>query len=105
MDHPHLPDVPGRPNPYHPRPVVAPTSGMATAALVFGIIGFLGGWCLFGIPCLIAIGCGHLGMSETKNGTKAGRGSAVAGLILGYVCVVPMALIAIWLFLGATADS
>ncbi|MCW2877809.1 MAG: hypothetical protein JWQ95_1909 [Sphaerisporangium sp.] len=41
-----------------------------------------------------------LATAETKTGKKAGHGSAVAGLILGYICVVPMALITILFILG-----
>jgi hypothetical protein len=55
---------------------------------------------MFGLPCILAIACGHLATAETKTGKKAGHGSAVAGLILGYICVVPMALITILFILG-----
>lgn len=105
MDYDPPPPVPYHPHVVH-RIVMAPSSGAATAALVFGIIGILGGWCLFGIPCVIAIICGHVGMADTKDGSKAGRGNAVAGLVLGYVCVVPMILVTVWLlvsFVGGMA--
>lgn len=69
--------------------VSAPTSGWATASLVFGIFGLLGGFCLFAIPCIVAVICGHVGLSATKDGSRGGRGMAVAGLILGYVVVGP----------------
>lgn len=61
-----------------------PTSGYATASLVFGIIGVLGGWCMFGIPCVIAVLTGHLALKETKTGQRGGHGMAIAGLIMGY---------------------
>jgi len=67
----------------------APASGWAVASLVFGILGMLGGFCLFGIPCIAAVICGHAGLIDTKNGAKGGRGLAVAGLILGYLFVAP----------------
>lgn len=79
-------------------PRAVPTSGMATASLVFGLIGFFGGWCAFGLPCLIAIVCGHFAWKETKNGSKAGHGQAVTGLILGYVIAVPAALTTVLIF-------
>ncbi len=82
---------------YAPPPRVAPTSGWATAALVLGLIGALGGWCMLGIPCLIGVIAGHIGLKETATGEKGGRGMAVAGLILGYLFVVPWAL---FFFLG-----
>jgi hypothetical protein len=105
MTNPHQPEqpppVPYSPDPYQQswpqpayiQPVIVtqpmPSSGMATASLVFGIFGILGGWCLLGIPCIIAVVCGHAGLSQTKNGTMGGRGQAVAGLIMGYLVVGP----------------
>ncbi|WP_158277833.1 DUF4190 domain-containing protein [Pseudosporangium ferrugineum] len=75
----------------------APTSGWATASMVLGILGALGGWCMLGIPCFVAIVAGHAGLIDTKNGSKGGRGLAVTGLVLGYVFIVPWAL---FFFLG-----
>ncbi|MEU8271247.1 DUF4190 domain-containing protein [Sphaerisporangium sp. NPDC049002] len=84
----------------YPPPRVVPTSGYATASLVLGIVGILDGWCMFGLPCILAVACGHLGISETKNGEKAGHGNAIAGLILGYIFVIPMALFTIFVIMG-----
>ncbi|MEQ4721945.1 DUF4190 domain-containing protein [Nonomuraea sp. B19D2] len=66
-----------------------PTSGVAVASLIFGIIGLLGSWCLFGIPSIVAIVLGHVAARKTKRGIRPGHGMAVAGLILGYVVVIP----------------
>jgi hypothetical protein len=55
------------------------TSGWATASLVFGMLGVLGGWCLFAVPCMAAVICGHAGLRDTNGGMKGGRGMAVAG--------------------------
>ena len=52
---------------------------------------------MLGIPCLIAVIAGHIGLKDTATGERGGRGAAVAGLILGYVFVVPWAL---FFFLG-----
>lgn len=65
-----------------------PTSGWAIASLVTGILGVLGGFCLLGIPCIIAVICGHAGLIEARNG-KGGRGLAIAGLVMGYLFVGP----------------
>lgn len=73
-----------------------PTSGTATAAMIMGVIGVLGGWCMFGLPCFIAVLLGHAAMKETKTGARGGHGMAVAGLILGY----PFAVM--WAILGIT---
>lgn len=101
---PYPPVVPGSPAPQqygqpypppgYPQQVVVaagpPTSAWATASLVFGIIGALGGWCMFAIPCFIAVVCGHAALRETNGGVKSGRGMAQAGLILGYLFVGPI---------------
>jgi hypothetical protein len=82
-------------SPYQPYQQVVivqgpPTSGFAVASLVLGILGVLGGWCLFAIPCLLAVICGHVGLGATKNSARSGRGMAVAGLILGYLAIGPI---------------
>ncbi|MEV4571025.1 DUF4190 domain-containing protein [Nonomuraea sp. NPDC049419] len=71
---------------------------MAAAALVFGILGLLGGWCLAGLPSIIAIILGHVAARQTKNGARSGHGVGVAGLVLGYVAVVPAIVVFIALF-------
>ncbi|MEH0844954.1 DUF4190 domain-containing protein [Micromonospora sp. CPCC 205711] len=93
---------------HYPPPVVitaAPTSGTATAAMVLGIIGVLGGWCVFGLPCILAVILGHVGLHETREGRKAGRGMAVAGLVLGYVFVVPMITLTVMMFFGSVLGA
>lgn len=77
-----------------------PSSSVATAALVFGVIGILAGWCTLGLPCLLAVVLGHLGVNETRNEVMSGRGAAVAGLILGYVMLVPAIILCFSMFLG-----
>ncbi|MEU1844146.1 DUF4190 domain-containing protein [Micromonospora sediminicola] len=85
------------------RPVL--TSGMATASLVLGILGVLGGWCLFGLPCLLAVVLGHLALRETRDGARSGHGMAVAGLVLGYVFVGPMILFTLMVFFGGVLTA
>lgn len=86
------------PAPYgygYPQPMLVvkpPPSGTAIASLIFGIMGILGGWCLAGIPCVIAVLCGHAGLADTRNNAKSGRGMAIAGLIMGYLSVIPAVL-------------
>ena len=64
----------------------------AVTSLVFGIIGVLGGFCLLGIPCVLAVITGHAGMIDARNGT-GGRGLAVAGLVMGYLFVAPATIV------------
>lgn len=66
-----------------------PTSGTAVASMVLGIVGVLGGWCLIGIPCILAVIFGHLGMNECETQNKSGKGMAITGLVLGYLFVGP----------------
>ena len=69
------------------------TSGISVASMVLGIVGVVFGWCMFGVPSLLAVIFGHVGLNDTRTNQRAGRGMAVAGLILGYVALVP----ALWL--------
>jgi Domain of unknown function (DUF4190) len=72
-------------------PVARPTSGLAVAALVLGIL-----W-LWGIGSLLAVIFGHLAMSETRDGRKGGQGLAVAGLVLGWIGVAVLLLVIVGL--------
>lgn len=77
----HYAPVPG----YY-APPVAPSSGLAIASMVCGIVGYL--TCYFvailGIPAVI---CGHMALSQIKNSPvpMGGRGMAITGLVLGYL--------------------
>ncbi|MEV4544753.1 DUF4190 domain-containing protein [Micromonospora echinaurantiaca] len=102
--------VPYRPGGYPPavqRAAVQPplTSGLATASMVLGILGVLGGWCLFGLPCILAVVLGHLALRETRDGTRSGHGMAVAGLVMGYVFVGPMIAFTIMVFFGSAMGA
>lgn len=69
-----------------------PTSPWSVVSLVFGIISVLGGFCLLGIPCVAAVITGHAGLIDARNG-KGGRGLALAGLVMGYLFVIPAVII------------
>ena len=103
------PPDPPQPPPGYPPYVVAqppPVSGAAVTSLVFGIIGALGGFCAFGIPCIIAVLAGHQALHDTiPKGSKTGRGMAIAGLILGYLFVIPAAILLITGGIGSLLDS
>lgn len=76
------------------------TSAYATASLVFGILGLVTSCCTFGVFSLIAVIFGHVALGETKHGARGGHGSAVAGLILGYLIVVPAVIFSITVVFG-----
>lgn len=100
----YVPVVPASPSPQGWQPpyppqvvqhVVAaspPTSGWAVTSFVFGILGVLRGFCLFGIPCVIAVISGHAELIDARNG-KGGRGLALAGLVMGYLFVAPAIIV------------
>jgi Domain of unknown function (DUF4190) len=66
---------------YTPGP---PTSGLAIAALVCGILGLV----TLGVASIAAVVCGHLAWRETSTGERAGHGMTIAGLVLGYLPIV-----------------
>lgn len=67
------------------------TAGIAITSLVLGIVGLLTIWlCGLGVLCAIpAVICGHIGYARVKQsaGALAGRGLAMAGLIMGYLSI------------------
>jgi uncharacterized membrane protein YvbJ len=73
------------------------TSGMAIAALIMGILGFL----FFGLLSILAIIFGAIGISQTnKDPYLKGKGMATAGLVLGIIGIVGgiiwLIVVAIW---------
>lgn len=91
----------GQPQGYQPygfQPVAqqSKTSGMAIASLVCSLSGIL----LCGIPAVLGVIFGFIGLSQTKDGARNGRGMAVAGLIVG------IAVVALWgvLWIAVAAD-
>lgn len=108
-------DRPVRPESYPPPPPayvaqatwqmvpVAPSSTVSVWAMVLGIVGVFGGWCLLGLPNLAAIVLGHVGLNDTKDGRKSGRGMAITGLVTGYVMILPAVILFFYMVLGAAA--
>jgi hypothetical protein len=82
--------------------VSQPTNGKATAALILGIISWLGGNILTGIPAIIL---GHMALNEinNSNGIQGGKGSAITGLILGYIASGGIAVCLFCYVLGGLA--
>lgn len=63
-----------------------PTSGLAIAALVLGIVGF----------SPLAVIFGHVAVHKINKGSgESGRGMAVAGLVLGWIGVAAFLLVLI----------
>lgn len=89
IDGPGAPPPPPPPpgTPWQPGPPAGPArnNGMAIAALVCGIAGFL---CL--IPGILGIILGFVAKNQIRqsNGTQRGDGMATAGIVLGCIWVV-----------------
>lgn len=65
------------------------TSGMAITSMILGIVSLIGGFLLL-IPPILAVIFGHLSLSETKkNPGLGGRGMGIAGLVMGYLALIP----------------
>ncbi len=70
-------------------PPVAPTSGIAIASMVCGIVALF--TCYFaGFLGVVAVICGHIALGQIKNSPVpvGGRGMAISGLVLGYLGIL-----------------
>lgn len=98
-DDPASPYAPPAANPVAPVvgggvQMAPPTSGLAIASIVCGILSlffcFCGGM-LLGIPAVI---CGHMALKQTGSESPGmpprmgGRGMAIAGLVMGYIGIL-----------------
>ncbi len=86
---------------YQPVLVAAPSSGAATASLIFGILSYV---FLPVIGAIVAVICGHvaLGQIRASGDRVGGKGMAIAGLVLGYLQIVGFVLIIVFVvILGA----
>lgn len=64
-----------------------PQNGLGTAALVLGIVGLTIGWCAYGIPSILAIIFGAIGLKKANAGLATNRSVALWGLWLGIIGV------------------
>jgi Domain of unknown function (DUF4190) len=80
--------------PYGPGPAYLPsasptTNGMAIASLVLGIL-----W-IYWIGSLLALVFGYIALKQIRRRNEAGRGLALAGVILGWVGAAFLVLVVI----------
>lgn len=97
-----VPAPPPAPTGVYPQLPVARTNGLAVASLVLGIVSFFCFGFIFPVP-LLAIVFGHLSLDRIarSGGAEKGRGLAIAGLVLGWIFIVPIMLAALaWLGYG-----
>lgn len=73
-------------------PVFSPSSGLAIASMVCGIVSVITScvWCIGGLLALVAIILGHIAFSKAKADPSrfGGKGMAAAGLVTGYFGIV-----------------
>jgi len=69
--------------------------GMATAALVLGILALLSSWTVIGgvLLGLLAVIFGIVGLRRANGGVALGRGRAIAGIILGVLGILVAGLL------------
>ena len=65
------------------------TPGLAVAALVCGLLGWIPFWIGF-VLCILAIIFASIVLSSTQSGQR-GRGLAITGLVFGLVLLLPAA--------------
>jgi Domain of unknown function (DUF4190) len=78
------------------------TNSLAVAALVCGIVQFLGFWLLGTIPAIVF---GHMARNQIRQRNEQGAGLALAGLILGYVGVALSVILVIIIIIAAVHSS
>jgi len=89
---------------YPPMASARPTSGLAIASLILGILGLTSCTLITGIPAII---CGHMAMARThpQTGNMGGRGMAIAGLVMGYICAAIIIMFFFVVIMGAVTSS
>ena len=84
-----------------PSPATAATPRISTIAIVSVVLAILSFFCGAFLTAIPAIVCGHMAWSAIKKsrGALYGKGTAIAGLVLGYVAI-PIAVLQVWFLVG-----
>jgi Domain of unknown function (DUF4190) len=94
-----FPQQPNNPFPQQPMGYQAGkqgNSGLAIASLVCSLVGLVPCFWFFQIMGLLGTIFGAIGLKQTKNNERGGRGLAMAGFIIGIILVV--GCIAFWIY-------
>ncbi len=78
------------------------TNGLAIAALICGIVQFVGFWLLGTIPAIVL---GHMARKQIRQRNEQGAGLALAGLILGYVGIALTVIFVIIIIIAANSPQ
>jgi hypothetical protein len=84
---------------FYPAAVQRPTDGLAIASLVLGIV-----WVSW-VGSILAVIFGHISLRRIEREGKAGRGMAIAGLVLGYVGIATLLLFIASIIIGAATSQ
>lgn len=68
------------------------TNGMATAGLICAILNIFFGWMVFGLLWIMGLIFSIIGLANAKRNNGAGRGAAIAGLIISVLALIPIIL-------------
>jgi len=93
----YQPGMPAWPGGGYPAPK---TNGLAIAALICGVVQFLGFWLLGTIPAIVL---GHMARKQIRQRNEQGAGLALAGLILGYVGIALTVIVVIIIIIAANS--
>lgn len=108
---PPPPFQPGQPGGYQPPPGYQPyggppaipaNSGMAVASLVLSLVGIIPCFWLFQVPGLLGVIFGFVGLGQTKDNARRGRGMAIAGLVVGFVLLALCAIV--WIYFATSGN-
>lgn len=94
------PAPPGMPQSHQPIVVAQKTNGLAIASMVLGIV-----W-IYGIGAALALIFGYQAKAQIdrSGGREAGRGMAIAGIVLGWIGIAGI-LLMVLLFAVAASES
>ena len=75
---------------------------MAIAGMVLSLVGIIPCFWLFQIPGLLGAIFGFVGLKQTKDGARRGRGMAITGVVIGLLLTV--ACIAFWIYFSTNSN-
>ena len=78
-----------------------PSSALAIASLILGVIGLLSGLLIFGGALgLVGVILGIVALVKVKNGTASGKGMAIGGIVTGALGMIVAAVVLILGMIG-----
>lgn len=78
-----------------------PSSALAIASLILGVVGLLSGWLVFGgVLGLVGVILGIVALVKVKKGTASGKGMAIGGIVTGVLGMIVAAVVLILSMIG-----